>query len=304
MPVALAYLGVVLIWSTTPLGIRYSVDSLDFVQGAALRMWLSLFFCVLLLMVLRIRFPIHRAALLSYAAGALGVLGAMLCTYWAAAYIPSGLMAVLWGLSPVFVMLFSTWMFAERAFNVTKLSSLALAIMGLALVFSGQLDIAFAMVLGLAVLLVGVSLHAYSSVLIQKVQSQDALEVHPLAQTTGALLLAAPGYGLAWLFMSGPLPDSVSAKSLWGVLYLATMGSVVGFMAYFYLLKKLGAAPVSLTTLITPVLALMLGALIEGERLPVETWLGSLVIMTALFVYNSQSLLKLLPRLRAVVTRG
>lgn len=299
MQVALAYIGVVLIWSTTPLGITYSVDSLDFIQGSALRMWLSLMLCFILLKVLGIRFPMHRAALIGYGAGAIGVLGAMLCTYWAAGKIPSGLMAVLWGLNPMFVAVFSAWLIPGRIFSLGKVFSILLAIMGLGLVFSGQIYLAAGMVLGLISLLVGVSLHAYSSVLLQKLQSN----VHPLAQTTGALLFAAPGYGLAWLIMSGPLPESISFKSVTGVLYLATMGSVIGFMGYFYLLKRLSASAVSLTTLITPVLALILGSTIEDEQLPIETWLGSGVIMAALLVYNYGSLLKVLPKLRALVSR-
>lgn len=297
MQVALAYVGVVLIWSTTPLGITYSVDSLDYVQGSALRMWLSLLLCCILLGVLRIRFPTHKPALLGYAAGAVGVLGAMLCTYWAAGKVPSGLMAVIWGLSPVMVAVFSAWMLPGKSFSWAKLLSIALAIAGLVLVFSGQINVAANMLLGLIVLLMGVKLHAYSSVLIQKLQT----EVHPLAQTTGALGFSAPGYALAWWFMSGPLPETVSSKSALGVLYLATMGSVVGFMAYFYLLKKLSASAVSLTTLVTPVIALVLGATLENEQLPIETWLGAGVIMGALLVYNKEALLTFLPKLRQTV---
>lgn len=297
MQIAMTYIGVVLIWSTTPLGITYSVDSLDYIQGSALRMWLSLGVCFILLKILRVRFPTHKAALMSYGAGAVGVLGAMLCTYWAAGKVPSGLMAVLWGLSPMMVTIFSAWLLPGKNFSWAKLFSIALAIGGLALVFSGQINVATSMILGLLVLLVGVKLHAYSAVLIQKLQ----VEVHPLAQTTGALAVAAPGYAIAWFFMSGPLPETISVKSVFGVLYLATIGSVVGFMAYFYLLKKLSAASVSLTTLITPVIALVLGAVLENEQLPIETWLGAGVIMMALLVYNKDALLNQLPKLRRSV---
>lgn len=298
MQIVLAYIGVVLIWSTTPLGITYSVDSLNFIQASALRMWASLFLCFLLLKMWRIPFSTSRAALMGYVAGAVGVLGAMLCVYWAGGKVPSGLIAVIWGLTPMAVSLFSLWLIKGHRLSWAKFAGMLIAVTGLFLVFSGQINVAFSMVAGLAVLMVGVALHAYSSVLLQKQQS----DVHPLTQTTGALAVSAPGYLLVWLLVGGELPEVVTMKSLIGTAYLTVMGSIVGFVGYFYLLKHLSAAAVSLTTLITPVLALMLGALINHERLPLETWFGAGVIMAALVVYNHAAILKLLPKVREAVS--
>ena len=297
MQIAIAYIGVVLIWSTTPLGITYSVDSLNFIQASAIRMWASLFLCFVLLKMWRIPFSFSRPALLGYGAGAIGILGAMLCVYWAGGKVPSGLIAVIWGLTPMAVSLISLWLIKGHVLSWAKLAGMCIAVLGLALVFSGQINIAMSMVLGLIILMLGVALHGYSSVLLQLQQS----EIHPLAQTTGALAVSAPGYALVWLLMGGDLPEAITMKSFIGTAYLTVMGSIVGFMGYFYLLKHLSASTVSLTTLITPVLALMLGAAIENEQLPLETWLGAGVIMAALLVYNHETIMKLLPKMRASV---
>ena len=81
MNVAAVYGAVVLIWSTTPLGIRFSVESLDFVQALAIRMWISLLICMLLVRVMKLNFSVNRSAVYGYFAGAIAITGAMLCVY-------------------------------------------------------------------------------------------------------------------------------------------------------------------------------------------------------------------------------
>lgn len=295
MRVTSAYLTVIAIWSTTPIGLRFSVDSLDFIQASALRMWASALICLLLLALWRIPLPFGRDALKAYGAGAIGVAGAMLCAYWGAKFVPSGIIAVLWGLSPILVAIYAWFWLHEKQLNSRKLLSIVIALGGLVLIFAGHIDLKGGMLAGLLVIFVAVNLHCISSVILQGQKNT----VHPLAQTTGTLLMAAPVYALAWLLFSGPLPQVISAKSQWALIYLATFGSVLGFLCYFFLLRHMSAATVSLTTLITPVLAMALGSVIEREILPWQAWAGAALIMCALLVYHSKTLLALLPALRA-----
>ena len=48
--------------------------------------------------------------------------------------------------------------------------------------------------------------------------------------------------------------------------YLAVFGSIVAFVAYFALLKRVGAGPSSYVAVATPVIALVLSTLFEGYR--------------------------------------
>ncbi|MEY8248087.1 MAG: DMT family transporter [Bermanella sp.] len=283
------YAAVVLIWSTTPLGIRFSVESLDFIQALAMRMGLSLVLCVVLLKVLRIPFMFSRAAFMGYGLGAIAVSGAMLCVYWAAQTLSSGLVSVMWGLTPLIVGIYGRMLLPNGKFGMNRLLCMGLAVLGLYIIFSQQVSLGEHMVVALVVLLLGINLQSVSSVLIQRLQAMPGYEpLHPLVQTTGALLLSMPAYGLVWFFFSGPLPEQVGWLSVGAVVYLATFGSVAGFIGYFYLLSNMSADDVSLITLITPVLALLLGTYVAGEQLHPNTWLGSLTIMLALLVNQQQ----------------
>ena len=285
MRLASVYVAVVLIWSTTPLGISFSVESLDFIQALAIRMWLSLVLCGVLLKLFGIKLSVSRHALLSYALGAMAISGAMLCVYWAAQVLASGLIAVVWGLAPLVVSLYAWKLIPNSGLSINRLLCMLMAVWGLYTIFAQQIHLGSGMVIALLVLLLGVNLHGLSSVLLQRLQlSPHYQAVHPLAQTTGALLISAPIYGVVWWNFSGPLPDEISITSMSAVVYLATFGSVAGFIGYFYLLNNLSAATVSLITLITPVLALLLGTHLANEILQADTWLGAMIIMLALLI--------------------
>src|SRR5690554_358955 len=101
MPVPLAYLGVVLIWATTPLAIQWGTLGSSFSFAAMLRMLMALVCALLVLAIWRIPLALHARALRSYLCAGLGLFLAMSCVYWASTRIESGLMSVIFGLSPL-----------------------------------------------------------------------------------------------------------------------------------------------------------------------------------------------------------
>lgn len=297
MKVASVYIAVVLIWSTTPLFIRLSVDSLDYIQASAIRMWLSLALCAVMLRLFSIPFRFTPAAVYRYFVGAMAVTGAMLCVYWSAETLPSGLIAVVWGLSPLVVSIYCLFLIPQSRLSVIQILCMLLAVFGLYYIFAQGVSIGSHLVVALLVLLLGVNFHSVSSVLLQRVHIfKPEGATHPLEQTTGALLLSAPIYGLMWWVLSGPLPDEVSNTSIWAVVYLATLGSVAGFIGYYYLLNKMSASSVALITIITPVLALLLGAYVANEDLHSRTWVGAGFILIALIGYHHKAMTTLLKK--------
>lgn len=287
MNIASVYGAVVLIWSTTPLGIRFSVESFDFIQALSIRMWVSLVLCFILIKVMRLPFKWTRAAVHGYVSGAIAITGAMLCVYFAAQTLPSGLIAVVWGITPLVVSAYSRLWLPNTQIQGRQIVSMLIAVFGLYVIFAEGFNLGGHMLMALGILLVGVNLHGISSVMLQYQQVvKGETPTHPLVQTTGALLLSAPIYGLLWWQVSAPLPEVISERSVWAIGYLALFGSVAGFIGYFYLMNHMSAANVSLTTLVTPVLALMLGSYMADEQLAMNALLGSGLILAALFLYH------------------
>ena len=282
MPVILAYAAVVLIWSTTPLAIKFSTDSLSFIPAVGLRMLIAAAVCLLLCLLSRQALRWDRQALSAYAAANLGVFGAMSLGYFSMAYIPSGLVSVIFGLAPLLSGLMARALLDEPGFSRVRMVALSLSLLGLALVFQGALRLEANPLPGLLASLGAVTLFALSGVLVKR----QAGGMGALEHTTGSLLLSLPLFALAWWMLDGQLPGVISPVSLASVLYLALFGSVVGFMLYFFVLQRLGPTQVALIPLMTPVFALALGALVAGERIAPSTLLGGGLILAALGLYQ------------------
>ncbi len=283
MPVGLAYGLVVVIWSTTPLGIRWSVESVHFLDALIARMLIACVLCWGWLALHRQALPWHRRALASYLAAALGMVGAMGLSYYSAQWLGSGLISIMFGLSPIFTGLAAWWLLAERNFTPLKLLGLAIALFGLLLVFYKELTLDWQMLPALAANLLGVWLFALSAVLVQKARAG----LTPLQQTTGALTLSMPFFALAWLLLRPEWVMQPGLRSLSAIVYLGLAGSLLGFLCYFHVLAHLSASQVNLIPIITPVFALLLGSWLNNEQLPPETLLGGALILLALVLYFS-----------------
>jgi drug/metabolite transporter (DMT)-like permease len=73
------------------------------------------------------------------------------------------------------------------------------------------------------------------------------------------------------------------------LLYLVTMGSIVTFVCYLFLLKVRPAAQVSTYVYVNPVVALFLGALIAQERITGTKIIGLLIILCGVLLVNIPS---------------
>ena len=75
-----------------------------------------------------------------------------------------------------------------------------------------------------------------------------------------------------------------SAHSLLAIAYLALFGSVLAFTAYVWLLQHAPIAQISTYAYVNPVVAVLLGAMVLGERVTITTVLGGAIIVLAVAV--------------------
>lgn len=282
MSIPSAYLGIILIWSTTPLAIKWSGEAGHFVFGASGRMTLAAFVCLLMMALLRIEFPWHAAARRSYLAASVAIYGAMINVYWGAQFIPSGLISVLFGLTPIITSLLAAIWLREHSLSIHKWIGMLLGLFGLALIFKTNLGTNTQAVKGLLAVLVSVFLHSVSAVWVKRIN----VTISPLAMTCGGLLMALPFYGCTWVLLGETLPSNLSTRTLWSIAYLGVFGSVIGYVLYYYILKHLETARVALITLITPISALIIGQTVNGEIIPLTVWLGAGVVLSGLGIYQ------------------
>lgn len=278
-----AYFGVILIWSTTPLAIQWSGTGDDFVFPLLARMTIGLLACAILLIVLDIKLPVHRAALHAYVAATAGVFGAMQLVYWGARFVPSGLIAVLFGLVPLFTGIISLLLGNEDRLNLVRLTGIILGLAGLGVIFGAGTHIGTQSLPGFLAVLAAVMVQAGSLVWVKRVGAG----VPVLALTTGALTISVALLLPLWWLLFGHVP-AMNMHSGLSTLYLGVFGSVIGFTLYFYVTKHLQAGQVALITLVTPVSALLLGQWLNHEQANIDIWLGTALILLGLGVHQWQ----------------
>lgn len=281
MSVPVAYMIVILVWSTTPLGIQWSGGGIGYEFGVALRMIIGLFALIIVARFQKLAMPWDKAARRVYLASGLSLFLTMSFVYWAAQYIPSGWIAVIFGLSPVLTSLFATLILHETAFTPGRVLGMLMGLFGLAVVFAEGLSISSAALSGVAAVTLGAVSQSLGAVVIRKLKPT----IPAISITIGSLVVAIPLFVANGFYGSG-WPETWPVQSVMAIVYLAIFGTALGFPLYYYLLKNINAERVALITLIVPVTALLLGSAINDEVIGTNVWFGTALILGGLAIYE------------------
>lgn len=283
MSVPLAFIGVIIIWSTTPLAIKWSGEGPGYLFGATGRMAIGALVCLLIINLLRSPLPWHARARKAYAAATMATFAAMLCVYAGAQYISSGLVAVLFGLTPMVTALFAQHILGERCLTPEKMAGMLFAIAGLVTIFAeDHLTRQDNLWLGAGLVLMATTLHSLSTVLVKRVDAQ----LPGITVATGALVITLPLFFITWLLLDGEPPAALPLQAAGSIVYLGLVGSVIGYTLYYYILRHSMASTVGLIPLVTPVMALILGNLVNNESFSAELLLGTSLILIGLTLHQ------------------
>ncbi len=280
--IIIAYLLMIIIWSTTPLAIKWSSQGIDFVTGVSVRMFIGASLALTLALILYRRIPMHKKARQVYLASALAIYGAMMMVYWGAQFIPSGLVSVLFGLTPIITTGFALYLLRSEYFALNKFIGAFMGIMGLAVIFIDRIGLGEQALFGIAAVLASVTLHAGSAVWIKRLNEP----LPALIVTTGGLIYSMPLFILSFALFADPFPEQLPSRTLWSIIYLGVMGSVVGFVSYYFVLSRLSPSTVALATLITPISALLLGKWFNSESITVSIFIGTALVLSGLIVHQ------------------
>ncbi len=205
--------------------------------------------------------------------------------FWGEARISSGLAAVLQAMIPAFAMFFAHWLLPGEPITPRKLGGVALGLAGTALIFSNQLSFAGGAALaGSAALFCSTLTASFSGVLVKKHFQHLAPEVLAASQTSCGILLLLAG----WLIEGSPLNIQWTRAALGSLLYLSLIGSAFAFLLFYWLVQQMDITKVMLISLVTPVLALLLGWATLHEELSWRVLAGSAAIIAGVALILTQ----------------
>jgi len=198
---------------------------------------------------------------------------------WAQQYVPSGLAGVYMAFMPLFT-LGLAFLFANEALTPAKLAGFGLGFIGI-LILMGPSAMAGSETryfLAEGALLLAAFLYAAAAVL-----SRRAPPVRPRVFSAGLVLCAAITATPA-LLLTELDPGAWSLSSLLAVIGLGLGPSGLGVFLIIVLIKRAGPGFMALTNYMTPVYAVLLGALLFGERLQPNVFIALSVILLGVFV--------------------
>ncbi len=265
-PPAIAWLFLCGIWSATWLFLRLGVRDFPPLTFAWLRGVLA---ALVLGVIVGVRRPTFPRELRDWGLMATTGLMAFAMNYallsWAEQFISSGLGALLSSTVPLFGLMIAHHHVPAERLTFIKGFGVLMGIAGVGLIFSSQLMAKGSMAMWgcLAVLSASFTI-AYSQVLVK---SRGAHLDRGLLTTVQMCFACVP------LLIAGLVVDGNPLRFRWTVLtvvslsYLALVGSVLGSLIFYWLVKKIAVTQTQLVFLMTPLGAVLLGMLVLDERL-------------------------------------
>ena len=269
------------IWGSTWLFIKLGLADLPPLTFAGIRFVIACAIICLVIGVRRIPLPKHRRDwLLLLVTGVLSFSVNYGLIFWAEQHISSGLAALLQATTPAFGLVIAHLHLPAERMTWTKIMGVVLGVCGVAVVFSNQLSIAGGLALaGCAGVVFSSIVVAYSNVLVKAY----GRNLEPAILAAGQMF-----FGLIPLLLIGiplegnPFHYHWTRMAVVSLFYLAIVGSVVAFLLYYWLIHNMDVTKTMMISLVTPVVAVLLGMVVLSEKLDWRTIAGGVMIMSGI----------------------
>jgi drug/metabolite transporter (DMT)-like permease len=266
------------IWGSTWLAIKIGLRDLPPLGFAGIRFALAAVVLGGIILARRIQLP--RSArewrLLGYT-GLLTISINYALVFWGEQYIASGLAALLSATVPLFGLPLAHRYIRAEPLTRWKVAGVFLGLVGVALVFSGELGSAGPRAfLASAGIILAALAAAHAGVLVKARGTHIEPAVLAGVQMAGGCLpLLIGGAALE----GSPLAFHWTPLAVGALLYLTVVGSVIAFLLYYWLIRHTAVSGVLMIPLVTPLVAVLMGVVFGGESIGWHTALGGSAII-------------------------
>ncbi len=184
-----------------------------------------------------------------------------LCFYYAAAYVPSGLISVVFSLATIFNAVNARIFFGDRVSPRTLLAAM-LGATGLMLLFGPDIFVAFnpESWKGIGLSALGTMFFSLGNMASRR---NSAAGISPVTANAWGMSYGAATLLSLVLLTATPMVAPPDITYLGALLYLSVIGSVVGFTTYLMLVSRIGSQKAAYATVLFPVVALTLSSIYE-----------------------------------------
>lgn len=270
-----------LIWGTTWIFIKIGLEDLPPIRFAAARFILA---AVILAFVIKLqKIPLPSTAKQWKLILLTGILQFSInysTVFWSEQYISSGLAAVLQAMITVFGLLLAWIFLPDERITKLKIFAVFLGIIGVAVIFLEQLQVKNLLAFAACVAIVVGSYAAAQASILVKAKASD---LHPASLLFCQMICGLPIIIIYSLVQEGnPLNSNWTWRTIICVLYLTIAGTIAAFWLYYWLLSRIESTKAMMISLVTPLIAVVIGAIFLDETLPPQTFFGGILILASI----------------------
>ena len=285
--IVLGFCLISILWGSTWLAIKIGLYSVPPLYGVALRFTVAVVLLLVVVLVGRVKIPTDPNALTLYLA--LGIFSFSIpyaLVYIGEQYISSGLASIVFCAYPLVVGVFSQAFLPGEPLNLQKVIGIVLGFLGILYIFWSDVIAGGTNALGMGIVFTSTILQAYALIIAKK----RGTNIDSKAMTFGGMLVGLVFmYAMAWTFEDFARVR-FDSKAIGSILYLSSFGTVITFVTYYWLMKKIEAVYLSLSSFVTPIIAVILGAVVLRETVSPRLLPGAGVVLIGILITNSREI--------------
>lgn len=197
--------------------------------------------------------------------------------------VATGLTAIILGMTPIFTSIISHIILHTEKLNRSTIIGILVAVVGLLIIYLPTFyDQTLSNETGMFFVLLGAMGYASGTSFARK----NLGNVPPTICAFYQMLCASISLLPFVLFLETPFSSAVYGLPLITATCLGILGTSVAFLAFYESVRTSGATFTSLNSLITPVFSILLGIIVLGETLTIQTLYGTALIFLGVYGIN------------------
>ncbi len=283
-----AFAAVYIIWGSTYVSIALAIKSVPPFLMAGLRFFAAGFILFIWNIATGDKVPPALSVAKSFLAGVLMLGVGTTSLIWCEQYLPSGLAAVIVASIPLFFVIMDKRHWQQNFSDKFIIAGLLIGFAGIILLFQGKGSLNLhskTQLAGFIVLVLGSLVWAGGSL-----YSKYAVIKGSTLMKASIQMMAAGLAGFIASFIAGEEPgfawSGITAGSIYAMLYLIFIGSLIGYIAYIWLLSVRPPALVGTYAYVNPIVAIFLGWLLDSEKITIQQILALVVILGGVLMVN------------------
>src|SRR5688500_8175522 len=286
-----ALIALYIVWGSTYLGIKVAIETIPPFFHGFVRFLVSGLILVIWQRLAGQEMPTRKQWISAAIIGNLLLLGGNGLVSWAEQFIPSGVAALIMGPMPRCLVIAESIRPGGTKPNWQTILGLLVGFAGI-FILVGPAELSGSDTkldpLGVVALIAACILWASGSS-----YSKTAVLPKAALMSTGAqMLMGSIGLLIVSVFggeLQGWNPAEVSSRSLYGLIYLITIGSIIGFGSFTWLLQNAPISLVATYAYVNPIVAVLLGFCLGNEPLEPRIWIATAIIIGSVMFINSRN---------------